>query len=157
MRRIRIKTVDLHRRAAMDALWLAMRPAMISPQLPTVGAGSSRFSRRFPRPPPPVPAITFRYGSPASMRQKWSHAPWAQVCGLFPILGSPVALPLRRESGNPRPSYAVTGGLRTHGKNGPHAPWGQARGLFPIPAHPARYLRGVEAGMPPPRSINQSQ
>ena len=27
---------------------------MISPQRPTVGAGSSRFSQRFPRPPRPV-------------------------------------------------------------------------------------------------------
>ena len=32
-------------------IWIAVRHAMPSPQMPTVGAGSSRFSRRFPRPP----------------------------------------------------------------------------------------------------------
>ena len=97
-------------------------------------------------------------GALRSVRQKWSHAPWAQVCGLFPILGSPVALPLRRESGNPRPSYAVTGGLRTHGKNGPHAPWGQARGLFPIPGVTQRATFAAWSGdaPAPPRSINRN-
>ena len=35
-------------RRQWDNIWIAM----ISPQMPTVGAGSSRFSRRFPRPLP---------------------------------------------------------------------------------------------------------
>ena len=36
-------------RRRRDGIWIAMA----SPPMPTVGAGSSRFSRRFPRPPQP--------------------------------------------------------------------------------------------------------
>ena len=99
----------------MDALWLAMRPAMISPQLPTVGAGSSRFSRRFPRPPshppcahtppPPTCAVTdaLRTGG-----KNGPHVPWAQARGLFPIPTPPVALPLRRGGGDaPAPPRSI--------------------------------------------------
>jgi len=80
------------------------------PAMPTVGAGSSRFSRRFPRPP-----------SPAA------------------------------------PSHFVTEACEQTAKMVPTPRGHSPAGYSPSGGHPLRYLRGVEAGMPPPRSINQSQ
>ena len=60
------KTVGLYGRygmrmvAAMGGIGSAVCHAMPSPPTPTVGAGSSRFSRRFPRP------------SPCAASSKWS-------------------------------------------------------------------------------------
>ena len=50
--------------AGGNGIWIAM----LSPPMPTVGAGSSRFSRRFPRPPQPpsrrAPLSASRFPSP---------------------------------------------------------------------------------------------
>ena len=87
---------------------------------PTVGAGSSRFSRRFPRPPdspyakippPTVPAAQtlppprplHHTPSRESCIRGFKIRPQAcahATCGLFPIPGLPGALPSRRGAGD---------------------------------------------------------